>query len=87
MEFKKARDCFIFGSESIAMGNEEYATTFVVSEFWDRLQKYDCDDKGVSSLVKFCNRNRDNQDTAYMFSDFKISHIPRAQNGISVFLT
>lgn len=33
MEFKKARDCFIFGSESIAMGNEEYATTFVVSEF------------------------------------------------------
>lgn len=67
-KLKKARDCFTLGSGSTAMGNGEHATTFFMSEFWDRLQWSNCDDKGTSRLAMFCNRIRDDTDDAYIFS-------------------
>lgn len=37
------------------MGYEKYAPTFEMLEFWDMLQRSNCNDKGTSSLAKFCN--------------------------------
>lgn len=54
-KLRKAKDCFTFESESTAMGNEEHATTLVMSKLWGILQGSDRDDKGVSRLAKFCN--------------------------------
>ncbi|KAF2579212.1 hypothetical protein F2Q70_00008961 [Brassica cretica] len=65
---KEVRDCFTFGSRSIAMGNVEHASTFVMSALWDWLQGSNRDDKGVLNFVKFCKRIGGYSDTKDMFS-------------------
>ena len=64
----------------------EYATTFVMSALWNRLQGSDRDVKGASILAKFCNRIGGYKALHICFPDFKISHIARAHNGILDFL-
>lgn len=53
------------------MDNGEYASTFVMSEFWDRLQESDRDDKGASRTAKFCNRVGDHKDAEKLFPDLQ----------------
>ncbi|KAF3499728.1 hypothetical protein F2Q69_00045724 [Brassica cretica] len=50
-ELKTARDFFAFGNGSTAIGNGEYASTFVMPELGDELQGSDRNDKGTSRLA------------------------------------
>lgn len=67
------------------MDNGEHVITFFMFELGDRLQRCNHDDKRVK-LGQICNITEGYKDAAYMLSDFKISHIPRVQNGNSDFL-
>ena len=76
---------FSFGSGSTVVGYGEHASTLVMLEIRNGLQGTDCNDKGASRLAKLCNRIGAIKMLMICFPDFKISHIPRAQNGISDF--
>ena len=78
-KLKKERNCFIFESRSTVIGNGEHATTFVMSELRDRLHGSDCDDKGNSSLTKFCNMIEVDTDIADMFSGFQNISYPKSK--------
>ncbi|KAF2571120.1 hypothetical protein F2Q70_00005022 [Brassica cretica] len=60
------------------MENEEYATTFVMSELCDGLQGSDSDDKGALRLAKFYNRIGGDKDVAYMFSGLQDISYPKS---------
>ena len=85
-KLKKAKYCFTVGIGSTVMGNKKYVTTFAMSELWDRLHRFDCDDKRASCLAKFCNRNGGEQDATYMFFEFQDISYPERKNGILGFL-
>ncbi|KAF2574293.1 hypothetical protein F2Q70_00003667 [Brassica cretica] len=55
-----------FGSRSTAVGNREYASTFNMTELWDRLQGADCNDRGTSCLTKLCDGIREDRDATDM---------------------
>lgn len=66
------------------MDNGEHATIFVMLELWDILQGSDCDDKGDSSLTKFCNLIEGDTDIADMFFGLQnISYRKSKKNEIS----
>ena len=60
------------------MGNGEYATTLDLSEIWDRLQVFDCNDSRPTSLAKFFNSAGGHSNFPDVFSRLN----PKAQNEI-----
>lgn len=60
------------------MGNGEHATTL---ELWDRLQGYDHEEP--HTWLSFATEFEAIKTMKICFTDFKICHIPRAQNGIA----
>ena len=59
------------------MGDGEYASTFDMLEFRDRLQGFNRDDKGASRLTKFCNRIGDDTNSADMLSGIEDFSLPK----------
>lgn len=48
------------------MNDGEYISAFDMSKLWNRFQKFDCDDQGVSCLVKLCNKIGEDRDSENM---------------------
>ncbi|KAF3560395.1 hypothetical protein F2Q69_00015177 [Brassica cretica] len=65
-KFQSTRISFAFGSRNSAVGNGEHASTFNLSELWDRLQGADSNDKGTPCLAKLCDGIGKDRDAADM---------------------
>lgn len=83
MKLKKARNCFTFESGSTAMGNEENATTFILSELWTYCKDLIAMIKEPLAWSSFATELEAIKTLKIYFTDFEIYHILRAQNGIS----
>ena len=57
-----------FGGRNTAMDDGEYASTLAMSEFWDWLQRTDCNDKGAPWVVKLHDRVEEDRDASNLFS-------------------
>lgn len=49
------------------MSDEKYDATFNMPEFWNRLQEFDCHDKGVPCLAKLYDIIGEGRDSTDMF--------------------
>ena len=70
-ELKTVRDRFTFRSGSTTIGNEKYATIFVMSELCDELHGSDREDKEASRMDKFCIWIGCDKDVEDMFPVFQ----------------
>lgn len=52
---------------STKMSDEKYDATFNMPEFWNRLQEFDCHDKGVPCLAKLYDIIGEGRDSTDMF--------------------
>lgn len=68
---KKPRRFVAHRNESIEIGYGKHATTLDVSEFWNRLQGPDYNNKETTSLTKFINRAKGDSNTLDMFFGFQ----------------
>ena len=59
------------------MDNGEHATTFDMSEIWDRLQGPDCNDNGPTSLAKLLNWARGHSNSSDMFFGLQDQLLPK----------